>query len=317
MLNPRQIEAFRTVIITGGVTAAAQALNISQPAVTRLIHDLQYALGLKLFAKRGTRLVPTNEALSLYREVERQFVGLERIQAAAQSLREGRAGTLRIAALPAFNVGFLPGLVGRYVQERPGLDVAIYGSISSQVAEWVASGFCEIGFAQLPLEFPSLDVELLPQAAAVAVVPDGHRLAAKAVLEPGDFAGEPFVSLEQTTQLRYRIDAIFSSERIAREVRIETPLSMIACSLVSTGAGVSIVDPFTAEEYRGRGVVVRPFRPAILFDIAVVWATGRFRSALARDFADQVRAAVAERAGDMPPASHGKNRASRGSPQGS
>ena len=74
MLNPRQIEAFRTVIVTGGVTAAAQALHISQPAVTRLIHDLQYALGLKLFAKRGTRLVPTNEALSLYREVERQFV---------------------------------------------------------------------------------------------------------------------------------------------------------------------------------------------------------------------------------------------------
>ena len=67
MLNPRQIEAFRTVVVTGGVTAAAKALNVTQPAVTRLIHDLQYALGLTLFVKRGSRLVPTNEALSLYR----------------------------------------------------------------------------------------------------------------------------------------------------------------------------------------------------------------------------------------------------------
>jgi len=298
MLNPRQIEAFRTVIIMGGVTAAAQALSISQPAVTRLIHDLQYALGLKLFVKRGTRLVPTNEALSLFREVERQFVGLERIQAAALSLRERRMGTLRIAALPAFNVGFLPRLVSRYLQHKPGLNVTVYGSSSSQVADWVVSGFCELGFVQLPLDFPSLDVEPLPQATAVAVLPQDHRLAARSVLGPRDFAGESFVSLEQMTQLRYQIDALFASERITREVRIETPLSMIACALVAAGAGVSIVDPFTAAEYCGRGVVVRPFRPAILFDIAVIWAAGRCRSALAQDFAHQVRAAVIGQGGE-------------------
>lgn len=312
MLNPRQIEAFRTVIITGGVTAAAKALNITQPAVTRLIHDLQYALGLKLFVKRGTRLVPTNEALSLYREVERQFVGLERIESAARSLREGKSGQLRIAALPTFNVGFLPRIVGRFMQDRPGLDAAVYGSISSQVVEWVASGFCDVGFAQLPLEFPNIDVELLPQVRSVAVLPEGHRLAAKAVLTPQDFKDEPFISLEQTTPTRYRIDALFSAERIFREVRIETPLSMIACGLVSTGVGVSIVDPFTAAEYRNRGVVVRPFQPTILFDIAVVWASGRFRSALARDFADQVRAVVAELAADAaaPPGTREPSQAS-------
>lgn len=300
MLNPRQIEAFRTVIVTGGVTAAAQALHISQPAVTRLIHDLQYALGLKLFVKRGTRLVPTNEALSLYREVERQFVGLERIESAAKSLREGQSGRLRIAALPTFNVGFLPRIVGRFMQDRPGLEAAVYGSISSQVVDWVASGFCDVGFAQGPLDFPNIDVEFLAPVPGVAVLPEGHRLAEKSVLGPEDFIDEAFVSLEQTTQLRYRVDAIFSAARVTRQTRVETPLSMIACGLVAAGAGVTIVDPFTASEYSGRGIVVRPFRPALLYDVGVVWATGRFRSALARDFVDQVRAAVASQAGEMP-----------------
>src|SRR4051812_27383298 len=125
MLNPRQIEAFRTVIVTGGISNAARALNITQPAVSRLIQDLQYALGLTLFAKRGSRLVPTNEALSLYREVERQFVGLERIENAARNLREGRAGSLRVAALPAFNVGFLQRVVGAYLAQRPDLEIAL------------------------------------------------------------------------------------------------------------------------------------------------------------------------------------------------
>ncbi|KRD95947.1 transcriptional regulator [Bosea sp. Root381] len=292
MLNPRQIEAFRTVVVTGGVTAAAKALNVTQPAVTRLIHDLQYALGLTLFVKRGSRLVPTNVALSLYREVERQFVGLERIENAARNLREGRAGSLRVAALPAFGVGFLPRLVGHYLKQRPDLEIALYSSISSQVVDWVASGFCEVGFAQMPLDFPGIDIEMLPSVEQVAVVPADHRLAAKAELVPEDFAGEPFVSLEQSTQLRYRVDALFSAHGVARSTRVETPLSMIACGLVASGVGVSVVDPFTAAEYRGKGIEIRPMRPAVVFDIAVVWGAGRFRSAVARDFAATVRSAI-------------------------
>lgn len=294
MLNPRQLEAFRAVIVTGGVTAAARALNVTQPAVTRLIRDLQRALGLELFARRGSRLTPTNEALALYREVDRQFVGLERIQAAARALRAGRAGALRVAALPTFSVGFLPRLTGAWLAERPGLEMSLYGSISSQVADWVASGFCDVGFAQAPLEFPSLEIEPLTSVPAVAVMPESHPLARRAVLAPRDFEGEPFVSLEQMTQLRYRTDALFEIEGVTRQIRVETPLSMIACALVAAGAGVSIVDPFTADEYRGRGLAVRPFRPTLLFDTGVVWSAARARSGLALDFAARVRAAVAD-----------------------
>jgi DNA-binding transcriptional LysR family regulator len=252
MLNPRQIEAFRTVIVMGGVTAAAKALNVTQPAVTRLIQDLQYALGLALFVRKGTRLVPTSEALSLYREVERQFVGLERIEGAARTLREGRSGQLRIAALPTF----------------------------------------DIGFAQAPLDFPAIEIDWLPAVRSVAVVPHGHRLAAKPVLGPADFDGEPFISLEHSTPTGYRIEALFAAAGVKRLTRVETPLSMIACGLVASGAGIAIVDPFTAAEYNGRGVVVRPFEPALHYEIGVVWSEGRARSAAALDFAAAVKAAV-------------------------
>jgi DNA-binding transcriptional LysR family regulator len=292
MLNPRQIEAFRTVIVMGGVTAAAKALNVTQPAVTRLIQDLQYALGLALFVRKGTRLVPTSEALSLYREVERQFVGLERIEGAARTLREGRSGQLRIAALPTFNVGFLPRLVGALLTEKPEIEVTIYGSISSQVVEWVSSGFCDIGFAQAPLDFPAIEIDWLPAVRSVAVVPHGHRLAAKPVLGPADFDGEPFISLEHSTPTGYRIEALFAAAGVKRVTRVETPLSMIACGLVASGAGIAIVDPFTAAEYDGRGVVVRPFEPALHYEIGVVWSEGRARSAAALDFAAAVKAAV-------------------------
>jgi DNA-binding transcriptional LysR family regulator len=292
MINPRQIEAFRAVMVTGGITSAAQALNITQPAVTRLIRDLQLDLGLTLFTRAGVRLLPTNEALSLYREVERQFIALDRIADVARDLREHRAGILRVAALPAYSIGVIPRAVGRFMAERPNLDVALYGGPSSQVADWVHSGFCELGYVQTPLELPGIVLEPLPKVAAVAILPAGHRLAARAEIGPEDLKGESFVALERSTKLRYRIDALLADHGVAPRFIVETPLSMIACGLVSTGIGVSIVDPFSALEYEGRGIVVRPFAPRIHIEVTAVWSAHRSRSPVVLDFAQEFHAEI-------------------------
>jgi DNA-binding transcriptional LysR family regulator len=287
MLNPRQIEAFRAVMVAGGVTAAAEVLRISQPAVTRLIHDLQHALSLTLFERRGRRLLPTSEAQSLYREVERQFVGLDAIQQAARDLRERRAGFLRIAAMPALAAGFLPRFAGRFLKSRPKLDLAIFGSLSSAVLDWIATGHCELGFAHMPMENASIIARRLTPVPAVAIVPEAHRLAEKRVIRPKDLAGEAFIAIEPTTPLRHHIDVAFSNSGAVYAARAETPLSMIACGLVASGAGVSIVDPLTAVEYVGQGIVMRPFLPRILSDMALLRSAHRPLSPLAQEFADE------------------------------
>lgn len=93
------------------------------------------SLDLKLFEKRGARLVPTGEAHSLYREVERSFVGPDRIAQAALELRQRRAGALRIAALPALAGGVLPRFMGAFLVARPKLDLALFGLPSRAVLD--------------------------------------------------------------------------------------------------------------------------------------------------------------------------------------
>ena len=110
-INSRQVEAFRAMMLTGSVTEAAKLMNVTQPAVSRLLRDFQALLKMELFEKRGTGLVPVAAATALYMEVERSFVGLERITATAEEIRSRRTGTLRIAALPALANGFLPRLL--------------------------------------------------------------------------------------------------------------------------------------------------------------------------------------------------------------
>lgn len=288
-INLRQVEAFRATMLTGSVTEAAALMGVTQPAVSRLLRDLQALLNMPLFEKRGTGLVPTAAATALYTEVERSFVGLERIGAAAEEIRNRRTGFLRVAALPALANGYLPRLTGHFLKERPNLNLSLFGVISPIVVDWVTNNQCDVGFAEVPIAHEGVPSRRLPAVARVAVLPEGHPLAEKAVLEPRDFEGETFVSLTAGSTGRHLVDQAFHRDGVRRNLRIETALSEIICGLVSSGIGVSISDPFTAREFEGRGVVLRPFVPRIEFEFAAVFPPQRSPSPVALDLVAAVR----------------------------
>lgn len=286
LLNPRQIEAFRWVMLRGSVTAAAQQLGISQPAASRLIHDLESRTGLALFERHGNHLTPTAEAELLLGEVERYATGLQAISRFAEDLQQGRRGQLRVIALPAIAMGFLPRFVARFVAGRAMSNVFVHGMPSHLVVEAVSAGQADIGIAAAPADRPGLRIEPL-ESRAVLAVPTGHRLARRRTVGERDLAGERFIQLAEPT--------IFASQPEPRPARaavdrvVTTPLSGIACSLVAAGTGIAIVDPFAASDHVGRGIVAIRYEPAIPIRIAIVTSSHRRPSALARAFVDAFR----------------------------
>jgi DNA-binding transcriptional LysR family regulator len=289
MLNPRQVEAFRAVMATGSVTSAATMMHVTQPAVSRLIRDLELSLKLALFERRGNRLKPTVEAGHLFAEVERTFVGLSRISQFAEELRVRRAGSLRIAGMPASTCGFLSRLVGQFAVRRPEVAVTLHGLPSHLIADGVAAGRYDFGIAEASVERPGLNVETVP-VKAVAAIPRGDPLTRRATLGPKDFEDRAFISLGPATLFRSRIDATLAGVR--RRQLVETQLTEIACLLVAERVGVSLVDPLSASEFTGRGVVFRPFRPNIFFEAVILTPSGRPMSALANEAIDICRAAM-------------------------
>ncbi len=77
-LNFRQIEAFRSVYQTGSMTVGGELMGVSQPAISRLIRDLEAKTGFPLFERARGGLTPTADAAEFYREVQRSFHGLDR-----------------------------------------------------------------------------------------------------------------------------------------------------------------------------------------------------------------------------------------------
>lgn len=286
-LTPRQINAFRAVMLTGSMTGASQFIGLTQPAVSRLIRDLELTIGLVLFERRGNQLVPTSEAVALLGEVERSFVGLDRIAEFAQALRSQSAGSLRVAAMPALAGGALPRFVASFMRAHPDLHVTVLGMPSPLVVESVAAGQADFGYATGPLDRPGFDLEV-QSAPAVAIVPQGHALAAKRVIDPQDFAGERFIGLAAGSLLRARIDAALAD--VSRPVVVETPLAHVACILVCEGVGVSVVDPCAADEYVNRGLVIRPLSVAIEVGYVFIRPRQRTLSTLASQFISEFSA---------------------------
>ncbi|MFN3157433.1 LysR family transcriptional regulator, partial [Marivita cryptomonadis] len=108
MLQHRQLEAFNAVMISGSTVRAAELMGVTQPAVSRLIAELEAAVRFGLFDRVRGRLVPTPEGKLFHREVEASFVGLDRLQNAAASIRDYGTGSIRIASLAAAGTVIVP-----------------------------------------------------------------------------------------------------------------------------------------------------------------------------------------------------------------
>ena len=281
-------------MLTGMVTRAAELLYVTQPAVTRLIADLELAAGFTLFERRKKRLVPTPEAHQLYAEVEKSFISVERIGQIAEGIRDFRKGSLQVASMPAMALDCLPTVMRRFLQRRPDISVSLQIRSSERVLEWLATQQFDIGFIATDASHAAVEIETLLTTRLVCVMPDGHHLALNRVITPVDLRHEPFVSLGPELGIRFHIDAVFAEADIPQRRIIEVQLSAAACSLVLQGIGVSLVDPVTAANYLSRGVVARPFQPGIPFVFSVVHPRHQPRSRLAAEFLDDVRIVLSD-----------------------
>jgi DNA-binding transcriptional LysR family regulator len=85
----RHIEVFNAVMLTGSVSGAARLINVTQPAVSRILQHAELQLGFALFQRTKGRLTPTSEALTLYPHIERLFAQLDEVQRLAANLKTG------------------------------------------------------------------------------------------------------------------------------------------------------------------------------------------------------------------------------------
>lgn len=280
----RQVETFRAVMIAGSMKRAALMLSVSQPAVSKIIRSLEDELALPLFLRKKGGLVPSEAAVTLYQETERLYVGLDKIADVAEKLRQRRAGQLRMAAMTAMSLDFLPGLVCRFLRGRPDVSVVVDTHNSPDVVRQVRARHYDLGFTMPPLDRGGIHAEPVQRARCVCILPPGHRLAARKTITTEMLRDEPFISLPEDSVTRVRVDEVFESSAVRRQLHISASSPGSICNFVRDGAGVAIVNPFTATQFAANGGIVKAFLPVIEWPFVRVHPAGMEVTPLQAEF---------------------------------
>ncbi|MDI3273547.1 LysR substrate-binding domain-containing protein [Pseudomonas sp. AL03] len=283
----RQLECFRTLMIHGTMTRAAELLGISQPAISSTIANLEHETSLKLFVRKGGRLQPTPEARLFFVEAERALEAVEKTNRIAKEIRTGKRGHLAIAAYASISINLLPRLMAEFAKERPGLELKIITRNSQSVRELMSTQQFDLAIAELPLDYPSSNMEVISYECQ-CMVPIGHPLAELDVITPADLDGMPFVSLFKGDPIYQQLAMAFSACGASWNVVAETEFFSTACELVCAGVGVGIIDPVVSLPFT-RNLVLKPFSPVIKYEIALLLPTQEEPSQLAREFAHFLR----------------------------
>lgn len=266
----RQMEVFRAVILTGSMSGAARMLNISQPAISRVVAHTEQSLGLRLFERASGRLVPTAEAQLLIGEVEKLYQGALRIDDFARELARRPGGTLTIAASPSLAIHAIPAVIARFLTAHPQVHVSYHTTLLADMARELVSRRANLAISVLPVEDPGITCEPLGTRRMVCLIPAGHALAGRPQVALAEVAAEPLVMYDRAIPFGRIIAAEFEKAGVAPRIVMEVPRGELAIAMVRAGIGLAIVDEFAVEGGAPPGTAVAAIAEPIRITLSLL-----------------------------------------------
>jgi DNA-binding transcriptional LysR family regulator len=292
-MNIRQLEIFRAIMRDGTITAAANSLGISQPAVSKLLAYLEDQLGYCLFERIGGRLVPTAEAYILYGDADRVFRQLEALSSLARDVGASRIGLIRIGASLPLAYSVLPVALAAFRNRHSEVKIHLHTLPKREIAEALSLGDIDVAITLSPILAPAVRVETLYSAKVVAVLPEGDPLATEEVVTPSLLAGRPLISYGSHAEIGTALDEAFAAQGQIRDISIQIASSVGALPLVRQGLGIALVDGL-AMWNPPEGIIARPFRPLVSMPVSLSVNEARAQSRFLAPFTDSLRSVFAD-----------------------
>lgn len=287
-MNARQLEIFRAIMRDGSVTAAANSLAISQPAVSKVLHHLENQLGYRLFERIGGRLVPTMEAHLIYEDADRVFRELEVLKNLTRTIGERKIGLLRIGASLPVTYSVLPHALTSFRRDHPTVKIHLHALPKKEIAEQLVIGDIDLAVTLSTIQAPTVRSEILAGVPAMVLMRHDDPLADRERITPADLVGRPLISYGNHADIGPAIEQAFRQHGVERELSIQISSSVGAIPLVSGGLGVALVDGLVKWS-SFEGLVARPFSPTVVMDVAISTNAARPKSRFFQPLLNAIR----------------------------
>ncbi|MBU0927595.1 MAG: LysR family transcriptional regulator [Spirochaetes bacterium] len=247
----RHLEVFIAALDEGGVSAAARALSVAQPAVSQTLRELEREYDIVLFERLGRRLSPTSAARSLAEYARRLLALRGDLERGMRAERE--SPTLRIGASATVGAYRLPEIVARLREARPEIRITARVDNTRAVERLLLNDGLDAGIVEGPILSPGLVSEFIETDELVVIAPPGHALAEKGSIAPADLAGLDFIVREPGSGTRTLFEAAMKAAGIPWEAAWVCSGSDAILGAVAAGLGLAAVPRRAARLAGGAG----------------------------------------------------------------
>ena len=289
-MDVRQLSYVVAVVDHGSFSQAAEVCGVAQPSLSQGIRSLEAELGVELIVRRARPVRLTAAGEALLEPARRAVRDLDTARAAVAAVRGVAGGHLDLVSLPTLSIDPVAGLVGRFRQSHPEVEVRLLEpEDAADVAALIRSGQCELGACDLPLPDPQgmvahhlaiqgyqvvLPPRTRPSRRAPRSEPAGGAASASAVLprrmELAELAELPLVTTPQGTSTRRVVDEAFAAAGLQARVAVETDHRESLVPLVLAGAGVAVVPDSFVSAARSQGAAIVALDRPLTRDIGLI-----------------------------------------------
>lgn len=296
----RQLSVFQLLMQTQSVTETANRLRITQPAVSKMLAQLEETLGLVLFHRSHGRLHPGPDAERIYIEASRLLEQAATFDQNVTSIRAADRGRLRIAAIPTLAAGIVSSAIGSFTRKHANVQVEVLAVNADQVIREVLLHRVEFGVVHQVSDDRNLRDHIIGETEMVCVLRSDHPLARRKRVTPKDLCNQNIVLLNTVVPSSQQVLSIFRKHGVEVRVAVETNMSYAAKSIARSGAGAALIDPWPTALAPEADLATLAFRPKVSLHINCLQSIYQPPSRLGTEFLRTLEAEVRDFANRSP-----------------
>lgn len=287
-----QLRYFQKIAQLEHLTRAAEALSISQPALSRSLARLEAELGAPLFDRVGRQIRLNQLGRVFLARVDRVLKEIEEGERELADLGGPERGRVALGLTRTLSAEPVPDLLHEFRARYPGVSFRIAQNSTPRVLQQLVGGDVDLCLLPVPIAHPGIGWTALVTQPLLLAVPPEHRLARAAEVALSEVAGEDFVGLATDTKLRQASDALCAEAGFTPRFAFEGEELALVFRLVATGLGVALIPAHAWDAFaEPKPVAVRLREPQAEWAVGLAWPEERYLTAAPRLF----RAFVTER----------------------
>lgn len=290
-MNIKGLKVFTLIFEQGTLARASNVMNLSPPAVSRLLRLLEDHLGYPLFDRRKKRLIPTPAAERLYPDVLRILTSIDELPNRMAEIEQGDQLPLKVVCNPRLMNGVILPALAQFQGSHPGARVFVDIATRRNFARFLAMGQFHLGLGTIPAPTDVITPEPLRDTPLGVLVHKDSPLATRDSLGLGDLAGEQYIALPVVAIARQIIDAELARTDLVLTPKYELSTSESAHRLVARIGGFTFTERHALGDQLDPRVRLIPLKPRLVLRLGL-FRTPFSNHPLAEPFIDHIKAVL-------------------------